>query len=153
MSTEPQMTEEQLRALEAEMDRITVDEVLVQTMVSLLNLGARKAGLMGVMPGAEPPAPDWDQARQAIEAVRMLIPLVESRHPDQARALRDMLSQLQMAYAQTAPAGAGGPAGPAESPPEEPAAGGPQPGEAPGAEPGGGPGPAQRSGRLWVPGQ
>src|SRR4051812_7685545 len=100
MSTEPEFTEEQLRQLEAEMDRITVDEVLVQTMVSLLNLGARKAGLTAGLPGAEPPPPDWEQARQAIDAVRVLVPLVEPRHPEQGRALRDMLSQLQMAFAQ-----------------------------------------------------
>src|SRR3954452_8396516 len=100
MSTEPEFTEEQLRELEAEMDQITVDEVLVQTMVSLLNLGARKAGLATRAAGSERPRPDWDQTRIAIDAVRALVPLVEPRHPEQGRALRDMLSQLQMAYAQ-----------------------------------------------------
>jgi hypothetical protein len=156
MSTEPEFTEEQLRALEAEMDRITVDEVLVQTMVSLLNLGARKAGLAGGMPGGPPPTPDWEQARQAIDAVRALVPMVEPRHPEQGRALRDMLSQLQMAYARMAPAGAGE-VGAGDAP--EPPAGGPGP--AAGPQPEGpaadqapeGPGPAQRSGRLWIPGQ
>src|SRR4051794_2479480 len=145
MSIEPEFTEEQLRELEAEMDRITVDEVLVQTMVSLLNLGARKAGLGAAPPGAERPQPDWEQARQAIDAVRALIPLVEGRHPEQGRALRDMLSQLQMAYAQAAPGGADAP----PTPPPGPSA----PAPAPGPEQEGGAGPAQRSGRLWIPGQ
>ena len=47
-----EFSEEELRALEAEMERITVDDVLLQTLVSLLNLGARKAGL-GAPPGED----------------------------------------------------------------------------------------------------
>ena len=45
-----QFTEEQLAAMEGEMDRTTVDDVLLQTVVSLVNRGARKGGL-AVMPG------------------------------------------------------------------------------------------------------
>jgi hypothetical protein len=41
----PQFSEEELRALEAEMEKLTVDDVLLQTLVTLINLGARKAGL------------------------------------------------------------------------------------------------------------
>src|SRR5918996_4953377 len=71
----PEFTEEELRQLEAEMERITVDDVLLQTVVTLLNLGARKAGL-----GAPPdraPEPDWDQVHQAIEGARTLLPQLE----------------------------------------------------------------------------
>lgn len=129
--SEPELTEEQLRELEAELERITVDDVLLQTIVSLINLGARKGAL-----GAPPEAgltPDWEQTRLAIEAVRALLPLLESRHADQMGPVRDAVSQLQMAYAQGTGA-AGGPAEPAPEPPKAPPAG-----------PGGG--------RLWVPGQ
>ena len=145
MSTEPQFTEEQLAQLEAELDRVTVDEVLVQTMVSLLNLGARKAGLAQTAPGRPGPPPDWDQARQAIDAVRALLPGVESRHAEQGRALREMLSQLQMAYSRLAPAEPTGqaPEGEAPSGPAQPDSGAPQQQ----------PGDAVRTGRLWVPGQ
>ena len=132
---EPQLTEEQLRQLEAEMERITVDDVLLQTTVTLLNLGARKAGL-GAPPG-QGPAPDWEQVRQAIEGARALLPLLEERHAEQLGPVRDTLSRLQLVYAQKA---AGQP------PAEQPA-----PGEQ-SAKPEG-PGPAQSSGRLWVPGQ
>jgi hypothetical protein len=140
MST-PEFSEEELRALEAEMDRITVDDVLIQTLVSLVNLGARKLGAGG----PEGPQPDLEQARQAIEGARALMPLLESRHADQLRPVREALSRLQMAYAQRA---GGAPPAPGEPPPEQrpPAAG-----ERPPAQEG--PGPAQRSGRLWVPGQ
>jgi hypothetical protein len=135
----PQLSEEELRALEAEMDRITVDDVLLQTIVSLLNLGARKAGLASA-PGAGAP-PDLEQVRQAIEGARALLPLVEERHGDQLGPVRDTLSRLQLLYAQAtsgqpAPGAAAGQGAPEGAPP--------QAGEA---------GPAQRSGRLWTPGQ
>ena len=150
MSGEPQLTEEQIRALEAEMERITVDDVLLQTVVSLLNLAVRKAGLAA--PPGQGPAPDLEQLRQAIEGVRALLPVIEARHADKLGPVRDTLSQLQVFYAQqtggeaaAAPgAGAAPDAGPAGS---SGAPANPAPGEA------SGPGSAQRSGRLWVPGQ
>jgi hypothetical protein len=139
--SQPEFSEEALRQLEAEMERITVDDVLIQTTVTLLNLAARKAGL-GAPPG-EAPAADWEQVRQAIEGARALLPLLESRHTEQLGPVRDTLARLQMVYAQRA---GGQPAQPAEGAPHEPA----KPGEPEQPE---GPGPAQTSGRLWVPGQ
>jgi len=129
-----QPSEEQIRALEAELERLSVDDVLLQTIVTLINLGARKAGLVE---GAQA---DLEQVRQAIEGARALLPLVEARHGDQVGPLRDALSQLQMAYVQKS-GGAAEPGEPGEAPPEE---------EPPKPE---GPGPAQQSGRLWIPGQ
>jgi hypothetical protein len=138
MSTqEPQFSEEELRAIEAEMQKITVDDVLLQTIVTLLNVGARKAGLASAPPaeGQAPPEPDLEQVKQAIEGARALLPLVEPRHGKQLGPIRDALSRLQMFYAQRSAGQA--PAG--EQPEAKP-------------EPEG-PGPAQSSGRLWVPGQ
>jgi hypothetical protein len=139
--SQPEFSEEELRQLEAEMERITVDDVLIQTTVTLLNLAARKAGL-GAPPG-EAPAADWEQVRQAIEGARALLPLLESRHTEQLGPVRDTLARLQMVYAQRA---GGQPAPPSEGAPQEPG----KPGEPEQPE---GPGPAQTSGRLWVPGQ
>jgi hypothetical protein len=144
MSTPPEFSEEELAALEAEMDRISVDDVLLQTIVSLVNLGARKAGLGGPS-GSGPPA-DLEQTRQAIEAARALLPLLEARHGDKLGQIRDALSQLQMAYVQQSQRA--GQAGPEAAPGD--AEGGPGSGQTPDA---GGAGPAQQSGRLWVPGQ
>ena len=149
----PQFSEEEMRALEAEMERISVDDILIQTTVTLLNLAARKAGLAA--PPGQGPEPDWEQVRQAVDAARVLVPLLEPRHADQLGPVRDTLSQLQLIYAQRAggaapsagPEEPGGPAQPGGAEPPPPGAGQPgpaQPGEA---------GPAQRSGRLWVPGQ
>jgi hypothetical protein len=136
MSQPPELTEEELRQLEQEMERITVDDVLLQTTVTLLNLAARKAGLGA--PPSEPDRPeaDWDQVRQAIEGARALLPLLEERHGTQLAPVRDTLARLQMIYAQEAGGATSAPSdGPEEPPKKE------------------GPGPAQSSGRLWVPGQ
>src|SRR5438067_8861660 len=84
-------TEEELRAaLEAEMRRIRVDDVVLQTVVSLINVGGYRAGLT---PGTED-SRDLDQVRTAIEGVRALMPLVErGAHADSGdmKAIRDAL--------------------------------------------------------------
>jgi hypothetical protein len=131
-----EFTEEELKALEAEMEKLRVDDVLLQTLVTLINLGARKAGL-AAPPGEEPPQRDLEQTRQAIEGARALLPLLEPRHGQELGPVKDALSRLQMAFVQLS---GGGPAAPPT--PEEPA----KPEQS-------GPGPAQSSGRLWVPGQ
>jgi hypothetical protein len=134
-----QPTEEELRAAyEQQLKQIKVDDVLVQTVLSLINLGSLRAG---VVPGNEGEA-DPQQLRQAIEGVRALLPLVEPALGPDARQIRDAVSRLQMEYARLA--------GGATAPPaQEPAAaeGGE---EQPKPE---GPGPAESSGRLWVPGR
>lgn len=131
------LSEEELRAAyEAELARIRVEDVLVQTVVSLLNLAARRAGLTG---GDE--EPDFEQVRQAIDGTRALLPLVEPKLGPDAKQVRDALSQLQLAYARSGatppPGAATAGTGSAEQPP-------PKSQE---------PGPAPSSGRLWVPGQ
>jgi hypothetical protein len=152
-SREP--TEEELRAAyEQQLKQIRVEDVLVQTVLSLINLGSLRAGLV---PGNESEA-DPQQLRQAIDAVRALLPQVEPVLGPDARQIRDAVSRLQMEYArlssaggaevpegQPAPEGAApeGAAPEGEAPPE----GGQQPPEPEG------PGPAQSSGRLWVPGR
>ena len=87
-------TEEELRAaLEEQMKRITVHDVLLQTVVTLVNLSARSSGL------ADSEEKDLAQARLGIDAVRALVPLL----PEEEMApISDALSQLQMAYAREA---------------------------------------------------
>ena len=134
--SEQQPTEDELRAAyEQQLKQIKVDDVLVQTVLSLINLGSLRAG---VVPGNEAEA-DPQQLRQAIEGVRALLPLVESALGDDARQIRDAVSRLQMEYARIAGQGAAEPA-PAGDKPQEPQT--PE-----------GPGPAEASGRLWVPGR
>jgi len=139
-----QPSEAELRAaLEEELKRITVDDVLLQTIVSLINLAGRRAGLA---PGTEAER-DPAQLGTAIEAVQALLPLAErGAAAGELGPIRDALAQLQLAFAR----GAGTAGAPAPEGEEPPADAGPD--AAPPAAGEGG-GPAQSSGRLWVPGQ
>jgi hypothetical protein len=190
-------TEEELRAAyEAQVKRLRVDHVVLETVVTLANLGMRRTGLA---PGTEDER-DPEQVGMAIDSIRALMPMVERTAPEQAGAIRDAVSQLQLAFVRIGGQAAG--PGPGGSEPGAPS-GGTEPGGGSergggGAEPGGGgpgssdprgpggpggggsggpagggsggpsgppsgepgpkgrpgePGPAQRSGRLWVPGQ
>jgi hypothetical protein len=176
-------SEEQLRAAyEAELKRLRVEQLLLEHVVGMINLGMRRTGLA---PGTEDER-DPAQVRLAIESVRALMPLLEQTAPQQVGQIRGAVSQLQLAFVRIGgqPGGAGegaagegaaaGAAGAAGAAARGGAAGGGAPGEgAAGAEGGSeprrpapgqpgpapeparpeGPGPAQRSGRLWVPGQ
>jgi hypothetical protein len=168
MSAETEPSEEQLRAAyEEELSRIDTTDMIAQTAVSLLNIGARRlapavdpAPDQAAAPGNEPaPGQDLEQARDAIDAVRALLEILERRIPvAELWPLRDALSRLQMAYAQAV-----GPAGPGTSPPgagegaprQPPAPAGAEAGQRPAdsGEGASGPGPAESSGRLWVPGR
>ncbi|HEX4483658.1 MAG TPA: hypothetical protein VH081_07705 [Solirubrobacteraceae bacterium] len=167
-----QPSEEELRAAyEAELSRITSAELMLQAAVSLLNVGSFRLAPRTPAPGAgdpasassAPSAADLEQARDAIDAVRALLEIIERQMPNETAPLRNALSQLQMIYAREAQAagapasGAGDPAQGATAPLSGGAAGGApgeakEPGDAPGEQPGG-PGPAESSGRLWVPGR
>ena len=144
MSTPPpqQPSEEEMRAAyEAQIKQLRVEDVLVQTLVSLVNLGGRKAGLAQGTEDEQDP----EQLRMAIEGAAALMPLVEGALGPDASQVRQAISQLQMAYAQLV---GGAPAG-EEGEPQGPAQGSaPQQGQPPRQEPEG-PG----GGRLWVPGQ
>jgi len=158
-----QPTEEELRAAyETQIKQVRVEHVLLEHVVTVANLGLRRTGLA---PGTEDER-DPEQVRLAVESIRALLPLLEQSLPEQAAQIRDALSQLQFAFLKiggasgapeseapgesgvgTGPGGGGpaaqSPAGEAQPPPQ-PEPGAPKPDE---------PGPAQRSGRLWIPGQ
>ena len=160
MSTEEQRepSEDELRAAyEAQVKQLRVDHVVLETVVTLANLGMRRTGLA---PGTEDER-DVEQVRIAIESIRALLPALEQISPEQVGPVRDALSQLQLAFVRI---GGTAPAGTSTAPPD-PGSGTPGGGSPSGSEPGASPeppgsaakgeeaGPAQRSGRLWVPGQ
>jgi hypothetical protein len=169
--------EERARAAyEAELSRISSSDMILQAAVSLLNIGARRLAPGGDDTAAGPGQPgesrgaaeagatgelDLEQVRDAIDAVRALLEILERRVPEGLRPLRDALAQLQLAYAREVEAGRAeaGQAGrqPSESATgAEPARPGAQEEQADESSPEGehrGPGPAEASGRLWVPGR
>lgn len=130
MDESNQPTEEELRAaLEAELSQVHVGDVVAQTIVSLINLGARRGGLVEV----EDEEHDLGQLALAIEAIRRLLPLIEEPLGESAGQIKDALAQLQVAFAKQAPTGMQIPEG--DEPAEEPQA------------------PEKPNSGLWVPGQ
>jgi hypothetical protein len=160
---EDQSEIDQRAAYEAELNRITSSEMIIQTAVSLINIGGRRLGL------AQPASPgdssvasgderDLEQARDAIDGASALLPILERRMPGELRPLRDAIAQLQVAYAREAQ----GSTSTATTSTTSTATPGPRteqvkPSEhvEKSVEDDGqqGPGPAQASGRLWVPGR
>jgi hypothetical protein len=142
--TEPrgeQPTDEELRrALEDQMRQITVEDVLVQTAVTLVNLGGRRLGLPGPDGDREETA-DLGQAKLAIEGVRALLPMLPA---EPQGPIRQAVSQLQMAFAQAAQ----GPGAPPPGAPAPPAAG-----EAPGqpSQPADEAERAKARSKIWTP--
>ena len=167
-------SEDELRAAyEAELARITATDMMAQAAVSLLNIGARRLGLVGEgePPGAAAAGRDLEQVRDAIDGARALLEILGRRIPQELGPLRDALSRLQMAYAreiQAAPGEGGAGSQPGAPSAAQPAAAGEGRGADGGAGAAGGdsppgaqqpaegeprPGPAEASGRLWVPGR
>ena len=78
--------------------KIRVEDVLLQTAATLIDLAARRMGL------TEDDGPkQLDQAKLAIDGIRALQPLMTD---EQQAAVREPLSQLQMTYAREAKGGA-----------------------------------------------
>jgi hypothetical protein len=86
-----QPTDEELQAaFEEQMRNIRVEDVVLQTVATLVNLAGRRLGLAGE---AEK---DLEQAQLAIDAARALLPLCPE---DQVGPIKQAMSQLQMAFA------------------------------------------------------
>jgi hypothetical protein len=80
------MSAEEEELLE-QIKRLKIDDVLLQTVVTLINLSGRKLTVEDEK--------DVEQARKGIEAARALLPLCPE---DQVAPIKDALSQLQMVY-------------------------------------------------------
>jgi hypothetical protein len=120
--------EQMLRQMEEEMRRIRVQDLLAQSVVSILNLSYRRI--------AKEDERDLEQAKLGIDAIRALVDMLE---PEAQHEVKNALSQIQLAYAQLAGPGATD---------EGPGAAGGQPGPG-GNDPGGARKPPPG---LWTPG-
>ena len=96
----PELTPEELAE---QIRRISVAELLFSTMSTLAQLGFVKL---------DPASRDLEQARLAIESLRALVPVAEPALPPEAsRDLKQVVTNLQLAYASAADeqrSGAGG---------------------------------------------
>ncbi len=108
-------TEEEMRAaLEEQMRNIRVEDVVLQTTATLINLAGRRVGL-ATEPGQDASGEvDLQQAKLAIDGAMALAPLCPS---EQAEPIKQALAQLQMAYSKLA--GAPGGAEPSAPEPDE----------------------------------
>jgi len=109
-----QLSEEEVRAqLEEEIRKVRVEDVVLQSVVSILNLSARRI--------AKDDERDLAQAKVGIDAARALVDLVQ---PDAQAQLRQAISELQVLYAKHAGEGPeseeGGGGGEEPSPSEPP---------------------------------
>jgi hypothetical protein len=87
-----QPSEEELRAqLEEEIRNVRIEDVVLQSVVSILNLSARRI--------AKEDERDLDQARIGIDAARALVEFIRE---DARPQLRQAISELQLLYAQQA---------------------------------------------------
>lgn len=120
---EGQPTEDEMRAqLEEEIRKVRVEDVVLQSVVSILNLSARRI--------AKDDERDLEQAKVGIDAGRALVDLVS---PEAQPQLRQAISELQVLYAKHA----------GEGPPDE---------EDSGEEPPSGPEQPKGDSGLWTPG-
>jgi hypothetical protein len=127
-AAEQQPSQEELqRRLEEQIKKVRVQDLLLESVASILNLSARRIG--------KEDERDLEQARVGIDAVRAVLDLLD---PEPREQVREALSQVQMLYAREA---GGGEGDGGSEPPDEPPGGGPGP-QAPGDRPSG----------LWVPG-
>jgi hypothetical protein len=127
--------EELRRRLEEQLKKVRVQDMLLESVASILNLSARRI--------AKEDERDLDQARLGIDAVRALVDMLE---PEPRSQVQTALSEVQMMYAREA----GGGERPQPEHPSEPG------GARPPRQPGGEPGARRRPGRgrgsgLWTP--
>lgn len=88
----PQLSDEEVRAqLEEEIRNVRVEDVVLQSVVSILNLSARRI--------AKDDERDLEQAKVGIDAARALVDLVR---PEAQPQLRQAISELQLLYAKHA---------------------------------------------------
>jgi hypothetical protein len=107
-SARPDSEQEIRERLEGELRKLRVEEVVLQSVVSIINLTARRI--------AKEDERDLAQAKVGIDAVRALVEVIPA---EAATQIREALSELQMLYAREAGAAAGGEgAGPADGPSE-----------------------------------
>ena len=106
MNEQREPTEEELREA---LKQLRVEDVVLQTVVTLVNLSGRRLTVEEEK--------DVEQAKLGIEAVRALLPVCPE---EEAKSIRDALSQLQMIYVQqTQPGGEAPPQAAPQADPEE----------------------------------
>lgn len=91
MAEEGKREEELLEQLEAELKRVKVSDLLVQTLYTVSSIGYRRLGSEDR---------DLEQARLAIEALTALVPVIEGSVPEElTRDFQQVAANMKLAYA------------------------------------------------------
>jgi len=92
--------EEQLaRELAEELSRLRIEDVLIQTLITISSVGYRRLGLTEETKDDR----DLQQAKLAIDTMTALTPILESVVPEElVRDFNQSVASLQLAYAQAA---------------------------------------------------
>ena len=94
MSEQQPSDEQLLRQFEEELKKLTVSDLLVQTLYTVSSLGYRRLGEADR---------DLEQAHLAIEALTAILPTLEGTvSEDVIRDFRQVTANLQLAYAEAA---------------------------------------------------
>jgi len=98
--------EEQLaHELAEELRRLRVEDVVIQTLITISSIGYRRLGLTEDTKQDR----DLEQAKLAIDTIVALTPILEDVVPDELiRDFNQSVASLQLAYAQAAGKGADG---------------------------------------------
>jgi len=105
-----QPSQEELREqIEDQLRRVRVQDLLLESVVSVINLSARRI--------AKEDERDLEQARVGIEAVRAIVGLLDD---EPAKQVRGALSEVQMLYAKESPGAPPTQASQSQQQPEQP---------------------------------
>ena len=89
------------RELAEELRRLRIEDVLIQTLITVSSLGYRRLGLTEETKDER----DLQQAKLAIETMRALTPVLEATIPaDLVRDFHQSVASMQLAYAEAAAA-------------------------------------------------
>jgi hypothetical protein len=98
--SEREPTEEEIaRELENELRKLKVEDVLIQTLITISSIGYRRLGLTPETKDER----DLAQTQLAIDTMRALVPVLEKVVPAELiRDLHQSVANLQLAYAKAA---------------------------------------------------
>jgi hypothetical protein len=97
--SDPEAQEQFARELAEELRKLRVEDVVIQTLITISSIGYRRLGLT---PDTKDDR-DLPQAKLAIDTMRALTPVLEAVVPEELiRDFNQSVASLQLAYAQAA---------------------------------------------------
>jgi hypothetical protein len=97
--SDPETQEQLARELAEELRKLRVEDVVIQTLITISSIAYRRVGLTPETKDDR----DLQQAKLAIDTMRALTPVLEAVVPDELiRDFNQSVASLQLAYAEAA---------------------------------------------------